>query len=60
MASSLQYPLTGTIHVDEFMVKMVIEQLKNKHNLPLDAEQAKLINGLIVKEYMNEFYGRVA
>jgi hypothetical protein len=27
--------------------------------LPLDAEQAKAINGLMVKEYMNEFYGRV-
>jgi type I restriction enzyme, R subunit len=47
-------------YVERMMVKMVIEQLKNKHNLPLDAEQAKLINGLMVKEYMNEFYGRVA
>jgi type I restriction enzyme R subunit len=47
-------------YVERMMVKMVIEQLKNKHNLPLDAEQAKVINGLMVKEYMNEFYGRVA
>jgi type I restriction enzyme R subunit len=47
-------------YVERMMVKMVIEQLKNKHNLPLDAEEAKLINGLLVKEYMNEFYGRVA
>jgi type I restriction enzyme R subunit len=42
------------------MAKMVIEQLKKKHNLPLDSEQAKAINGLMVKEYMNEFYGLVA
>jgi type I restriction enzyme R subunit len=47
-------------YVERMMVKMVIEQLKNKHNLPLDAEQARVINGLMVKEYMNEFYGRVA
>ena len=47
-------------YVERMMVRMVIEQLKNKHNLPLDAEQAKAINGLMVKEYMNEFYGRVA
>ena len=47
-------------YVERMMVKMVIEQLKNKHHLPLNAEQAKLINGLMVKEYMNEFHGRVA
>jgi type I restriction enzyme R subunit len=46
--------------VERMMVKMVIEQLKNKHKLPLNAEQAKVINGFMVKEYMNEFYGRVA
>jgi len=47
-------------YVERMMVKMVIEQLKNKHHLPLNAEQAKVINGLMVKEYMNEFHGRVA
>jgi type I restriction enzyme R subunit len=47
-------------YVERMMVKMVIEQLKNKHHLPLNAEQAKTINGLMVKEYMNEFHGRVA
>jgi type I restriction enzyme R subunit len=47
-------------YVERMMVKMVVEQLKNKHHLPLNAEQAKVINGLMVKEYMNEFYGRVA
>lgn len=47
-------------YVERMMVKMVIEQLKNKYQLPIDAEQAKQINGLMVKEYMNEFHGRVA
>jgi type I restriction enzyme R subunit len=46
--------------VERMMGKMVIEQLKNKHHLTLNAEQAKVINGLMVKEYMNEFHGRVA
>jgi type I restriction enzyme R subunit len=47
-------------YVERMMVKIVIEQLKNRHHLPLNAEQAKVINALMVKEYMNEFYGRVA
>jgi type I restriction enzyme R subunit len=47
-------------YVERMMLKLVIEQLKNKHQLPINADQAKLINGLMVKEYMNEFHGRVA
>jgi type I restriction enzyme R subunit len=46
--------------VERMMVKLVIDQLKNKHHLNLDADTAKKINTLIVKEYMNEYYGRVA
>lgn len=52
--------LENESYVERMMIKMVVDQLKNKHNLPLNADQAKMINGLIVKEYMNEFYGRVA
>jgi type I restriction enzyme R subunit len=46
--------------VEKMMVRLVIDQLKNKHKLNLDAETAKNINAIIVKEYMNEYYGRVA
>lgn len=46
--------------VERMMVRLVIDQLKNKHQLNIDAATAKSINTLIVKEYMNEFYGRVA
>ena len=46
--------------VEKMIVRMVIDQLKNKYHFPLDAEKAKIINGMIVKEYMNEFHGRVA
>jgi type I restriction enzyme R subunit len=46
--------------VDRMMMRLVIDQFKNKNNIPLDAAATKRINGMIVKEYMNEFYGRVA
>lgn len=46
--------------VDRMMMRLVIDQFKNKNNIPLDAATTKRINGMIVKEYMNEFYGRVA
>ncbi len=47
-------------YVEKMMGKLVIEQLKTKHQLPLNADQAKAIRGLMVREYMNEFYGRAA
>jgi type I restriction enzyme R subunit len=46
--------------VERMMLRLVISQLKNKFNLPLDAERSQSINHLIVKEYMNEYYGHVA
>ena len=46
--------------VERMMVRLVIDQLKNKHQLNLDADTAKQINTLIVKEYMNEYLGRTA
>lgn len=47
-------------YIERIMVRLVIDQLKTKHNLPLDAATSKRINSLMVKEYMNEYYGRVA
>ena len=52
--------LENESYIEKMMVRLVIDQLKNKHNLPLDAEASMRINSMIVKEYMNEFYGRVA
>ena len=46
--------------VEKMMVRLVIDQLKNKHQLPLDAAASKRINALVVKEYLNEYYGKVA
>jgi len=47
-------------YVETMIKRLVITQLKNKYELPLDADRSKTINNLIVKEYMNEYYGRVA
>jgi len=44
---------------DKEMIKMVIEAFTKKEKLPLSPEAVKYINGLVVKEYMNEFNGVV-
>ncbi len=46
--------------VEKMMLRLVIQQFKNKYHLPLDAANSKRINAMVVKEYMNEFYGRTA
>jgi len=46
--------------IERMIMRLVIDQFKNKQHIPLDAATSKRINGLIVKEYINEFYGRVA
>jgi type I restriction enzyme R subunit len=46
--------------VEKMILRLVISQLKNTFDLPLDANRSQAINHLIVKEYMNEYYGRVA
>lgn len=46
--------------VEKMILRLVIDQIKNKHQMPLDTATSKRINQLIVKEYMNEFLGRAA
>ncbi len=46
--------------VEKMMMRLVIDQFKNKQHIPLDAAATKRINGMVVKEYMNEYNGRVA
>lgn len=52
--------LENESYVDIMIRRFVVEQFKTKNNIPLDAANAKRVNAMIVKEYMNEFYGRVA
>ena len=40
------------------MMRLVIDQFKNKNKIPLNADVSKYINNLVVNEYINEFYGR--
>jgi type I restriction enzyme R subunit len=47
-------------YVTKIIGNLIIEQLCDKHHLPISYDQTNLIEGLMVKEYMNEFYGRVA
>ncbi|HMR90357.1 MAG TPA: type I restriction endonuclease [Saprospiraceae bacterium] len=46
--------------VEKMILRLVISELKNKFDLPLDAVRSQAINQLIVTEYMNEYFGRVA
>jgi type I restriction enzyme R subunit len=44
-------------YFDTLMMRLVINQFKNKNKVELNVESSKYINNLVVKEYLNEFYG---
>jgi len=46
--------------VEKMMMRLVIDQFKNKQHIPLTAATTKRINSLLVKEYMNEYRGLTA
>ena len=46
--------------VEKMVMRLVIDQFKNKQHIPLNTTTTKRIKGLIVKEYMNEYHGMVA
>jgi type I restriction enzyme R subunit len=46
--------------VSKMMIRLIIDQFKTKNSIPLNADTSKFINNLVVKEYMNEYYGRTA
>lgn len=52
--------LENESYVERKIIKFVVEQFKTKNDIPLDAANSKRVNAMIVKKYMNEFYGRVA
>jgi hypothetical protein len=50
-------------HDDYFygeMIRLVIDQFKNKRGFPLNAETSKFINQLVVNEYRREYQGMAA
>jgi type I restriction enzyme, R subunit len=49
--------LTNEAFAKTEMTRLIIEQLKNKHNLPLTPESTQFINSLVMREYLAEFHG---
>lgn len=47
-------------YVEKMMLKIVVNELHKKHDLKLNPEKTRRINKLLVKEYLNEYHGRVA
>lgn len=52
--------LSNESFVERMTMRLLIEQFKTKHHFELNPEITKRINGMIVKEYMNQYHGRVA
>jgi type I restriction enzyme R subunit len=50
--------LTNPAYAEKMMTRLIIEQLKNKHELPLTAEGCRFINNLVIREYLDEFNGQ--
>ena len=50
--------LTNPAYAEKMMDRLIIEQLKNNHQLPLTAEGCRFINNLIIKEYLTESQGQ--
>jgi type I restriction enzyme, R subunit len=46
--------------VEKMMMRLVIDEFKVKHQMPLTPSTSKRINNLLVKEYINEYHGRAA
>ncbi len=47
-------------YVEKMLMKIVVNELHKKHKLNLNPEKTRRINKLLVKEYLNEYHGRVA
>ena len=52
--------LKNESYFDKLMMPAVINQFKIKEKININAESAKYINQLVVKEYMNEYNGVTA
>ncbi len=52
--------LENESYVEKMMMRLVINQFKNKQNININATDVKRINNILVKEYINEYNGNVA
>ncbi|WP_237275810.1 type I restriction endonuclease subunit R [Tenacibaculum ovolyticum] len=51
--------LENESYVKKMMMRLVINQFKNKQNISINATDVKRINNILVKEYINEYNGHV-
>lgn len=49
--------LNNEEYFNKEMIRLVIEEFKNRQKLQLNSDTSKYINNLVVKEYLNEFNG---
>lgn len=47
-------------YFDDFLLQLLVTELKDNRNMKMDFATAKSINSLIVNEYLNQFYGNRA
>jgi type I restriction enzyme R subunit len=52
--------LENESYVERMIMRIVLEQFKQKQKISMDLDASKRVNSMVVKEYMNEFYGRTA
>ena len=52
--------LDNESYASKMMLRIVIEQFKKENQISLNAAGSKYINQLVMKEYLNEYQGRVA
>lgn len=52
--------LDNESYVEKMMMRLVVQELKNHHQLDLSLENTKRINTLLVKEYLTEYRGSAA
>ncbi len=50
--------LTNPAYAAQMMTTLIIEQLHNRHQLPLTPESCQFISALVMREYLDEFNGQ--
>ena len=50
--------LNNQPYTEAMMLRLIVEQLKTNHQLPLTADSSRFINSLVMKEYLDEFNGQ--
>jgi type I restriction enzyme, R subunit len=54
------HQLDNEAYITKMMGRLILEELMDKHKIPLNAATTKRINTLLVNEYMNEYLGKSA